>query len=156
MQENSPDQASFSFKISATCSLYIIDSNRVLLLKREHTGFMDGNYCLVSGKLEQGETFREAMAREAKEEVNLDIKPADLELVYAMHRNQVFPDKKRERIDLYFKPLLWDGEIRNMEPEKHGDLAWFPLDDLPGNLVSYHRLAIGHIADKKYYSEIGF
>ena len=144
------------FKLSATCSLYLVKENKVLMLLRSNTGFLDGHYGLVAGKLEDGETFREAMVREAKEEANLDLLLGDLEIAHVMHRNQYFKDGYRERIDMYFTTDKWDGEIKNMEPEKHGSVEWFDLSSMPLNTIPYNIQAIECILNNKLYSEIGF
>lgn len=46
----------------------------ILLQKRCNTGYMDGKYdCACSGHLEKGESLSMAVAREAKEEIGIDV-----------------------------------------------------------------------------------
>ena len=54
---------------------------RVLLVKRGHPP-LAGEWSIPGGVLELGETLREAVVREAKEETCLTVEPADLLGVY--------------------------------------------------------------------------
>ncbi len=92
-----------SDKILCTYSV-LVDNGNLPMLKRSGTGFMDGCWGLVSGRMEGGETFREGIAREAREEANIDLDPSDFEIVHALHRNQHYNDGEvRERVDIFFK-----------------------------------------------------
>lgn len=51
---------------------FLLRSGSVLLLRRCNTGFEDGNYGLVGGHLEGGESVTQAAIRECREEVRVD------------------------------------------------------------------------------------
>ena len=140
-----------SDKFTFIPSVYLIlDSEKMVLLSRRfRTGFEDGNYGLVSGHLEGKETLREAMSREAREEVDIVIKPDDLKHVLTMHRWC----GDHERIDFFFTCKKYDGEIQNAEPDKCDDLHWFKISDLPDNTIPYIREAINCYVTGKQYSE---
>lgn len=145
------------FKLTPASYLILTKNGKVLLLRRYNTGYNDGNYSLVAGHLDGQETFRQAMVREAKEEVGISLNPNDLEIVHVMHRQENFTDVgKRERVDIFIKPHKWDGEPQNLEPEKCDDVSWFPLDNLPENTIPLIRQALEHIHNKIFYSEFGF
>jgi len=59
----------------------IIEDGRVLLVKRGHPP-LAGEWSIPGGVLEVGETLREAVIREAREETCLRVEPADLLGVY--------------------------------------------------------------------------
>jgi 8-oxo-dGTP diphosphatase len=59
----------------------IIDDRRVLLVKRGHPPLL-GEWSIPGGVLELGETLREAVVREAREETCLIVEPAELLGVY--------------------------------------------------------------------------
>lgn len=136
------------------CASYLLPEKEgeILLLRRLNTGFEDGNYSLVSGHVNDEESVRYAMIREAKEEAGIDIQPEDLELVHVMHRNKL--NGNEARVDFFFKCKNWQGEITNMEPEKCDDLSWFPLNDLPVNIIQYIKIALEHIGKGELYSEL--
>jgi 8-oxo-dGTP diphosphatase len=137
------------------CYLFLIQNNKTLLLKRANTNHENGNYSLIAGHVEAGETFVQSIIREAKEESGIDIKSQDLELVHLMHRGNKI-DHNDERVDVFFTVSKWEGEIENKEPHKCDDLSWFDLNNLPPNTITYIKQAIEAIQQKQFYSEFGW
>ncbi len=124
--------------------------NKIALLQRAATAsFAPGDYCLVGGAVEKHETFRVALVREVYEEVGVIIQPQDLHFVHVFYRT----NKIQEIVACVFVCDLWQGEPYNKEPEKHTDLAWFALDELPAKMIPAHRGALALIAQGISYSE---
>ncbi|MEK7464953.1 MAG: NUDIX domain-containing protein, partial [Patescibacteria group bacterium] len=94
------------FTIVPAVYLILIRDGEVLLGRRRNTGFHDGEYMLPSGHVDGGETFREAMIREAKEEIGIVLDSKDLRLVHTMHRKS----GEQERGDFFFTTERWEGE----------------------------------------------
>ena len=140
--------------------LFFERDNSLLLLRRYNTGWRDGEYSVPAGHVEQGETVTQAAVREAWEEVGLRLDPAALEVVHVMHRagddgaGRQRPED--ERIDFFLRVRTWAGEPVNAEPEKCDDLRWCELDELPENVVSYVRHALGCVRDGVGFSEFGW
>jgi len=139
------------FKYIGSAYLFLIKEDKILLQRRYNTGFEDGNYGVPSGHLDGGETALEGCAREIKEEIGIDIKPKDMEVVHVMHRKST-----DERIDFFMIAKKIQGEIKNLEPEKCDDLRWFLLNELPDNMIDYMRVALKHYLNKVFYSEYGW
>lgn len=137
--------------------LVLIKEGKILLARRFNTGYMDGKYSLPAGHVDEGETFAQCIIREAKEEIGVGLKPEDLKFAHIMHRLSD-PEWKelRYRIDVFFTAEKWEGEIKNMEPEKCDDLSWFDLDNLPENIIPYVRHMIDCVKNKVFYSEFGW
>jgi len=66
------------FKIIPASYLILIKNNKILLLRRFNTGFMDGKYGLVAGHLNGNESFTKTIIREAKKKPILSLKPTTL------------------------------------------------------------------------------
>ena len=140
------------FKLIPSVYVLLIKEGRILLLRRFQTGYEDNKYGLVAGHADGNETMRGAMIREASEEAGVKINNNDLELVLTMHRWC----GDHERIDLFFTTKIWAGEIKNMETDKCDDLSWFPLDQLPQNIIPYIGAAIDYYSKGIKYCEFGW
>lgn len=138
------------FKLIVEACLILIREDEILLSRRYNTGYGDGYYSFPAGHLEEGETLKEGVVREAKEEVGIDINISDLELVHVMDRNVI----NNERIAFFFKAKEWKGNLINMEPEKCDDLKWFKINELPENTIPYIRSAITFYLNNTIYSEL--
>ena len=102
----------------------------ILLQKRYNTGYMDGKYdTACSGHLEKGESLSMALIREAKEEIDLEIKEEDLQLVSIIHPYQ------EDYINVFFTTNKYVGIPKIMEPNKCDDLKWFDINKLPENII---------------------
>lgn len=139
------------FTLVVDVHLFLIRDGKILLLLRENTGYEDGKYHVPAGHMDGNEPITVTLAREAKEEIGITFKPKDAELVHVMH----IVDSK-ERMGFFFEVKKWEGEIKNMEPEKHGEVKWFDLDDLPKNMVAYARYAIDCYKKSQVLSEYGW
>lgn len=139
------------FKLIASVYMLFVKDDKILLLRRCNTGYEDGNYGLVAGHLDAHESLTSAAIREAKEESGVVIEPEDLEVKTTMHRRQ-----EDERVDFFFEVKKWTGDPINTEPEKCDDLSWFPMNDLPSNIIPYIRQAIECYRKGIVYSEFGW
>ena len=137
------------FKLVPESHLLLIRDDRILLLRRRNTDYEDGKYSLIAGHVEDGETAREAICREAHEEAGIELAPGDLEFVHVVHRAD-----RGQRVGFFFRALRWRGEPRNMEPHKADDFRWFALDALPDEMVPYVRRAIELLARRPVLQRI--
>ncbi|MDD5071802.1 MAG: NUDIX domain-containing protein [Patescibacteria group bacterium] len=140
------------FKVYSAIYLVLIRDEQILLQRRYNTGYQDGNYGLVAGHLERGETTKQCLTRETKEEANIVLSPEDLEVIHVMHRLTPV----REYFDIFLRAQKWAGDITNMEPNKCDDLKWHKLNDLPENMVPEVKFALENIGKNIYYSEFGW
>ncbi len=135
--------------------LVLIRNNKILLLRRFNTGFEDGNYSVIAGHVERGETFTQCIIREAYEEAGITLKEEDIKVSHVMHRDSKTLENN-ERVDVFFTANNWQGEIVNKEPNKCSDLSWFDIDNLPNNTIPYIKSAISAIKNCDFYSENGW
>ena len=134
--------------------LVLKQENKILLIRRFNTGFEDGKYSMIAGHVDQGETFTEAIIREAREEAGITLASEDVRLVHMMHRKSYIDAE--ERVDAYFLAETWEGTLKNNEPEKCDDFSWFPLDELPQNTIPYIKTALQNVQQQIFYSEYGW
>lgn len=122
------------------------DAGEVLLAERTGTGYADGLYSVPAGHVESGETYIEAMQREALEEVGIVLAAEDIAFAHVMHRRVVSQETEVERrIDFFFSARRWSGELYNAEPEKCAHIRWTPIDKLPENMCPYVLSALQHV-----------
>lgn len=138
-------------KFPVAVHLFFLRDEHILLLRRFNTGYEDGNYSVVAGHVEAGETVTQAVVREAAEEVGVTLAPQDIQVVHVMNRKS-----EDERIDFFVLVPRWSGDITNTEPHKCDQLAWFPLASLPPNTIPYVRAALERYQAGGYYSEFGW
>jgi len=143
------DKVRFTLVVDA--HLFLIKDGKILLLLRENTGYEDGKYHVPAGHMDGGEPITNAMIRESKEEIGITIKHKDAKLVHVMHSIDA-----KERMGFFFEVQNWEGEIKNVEPEKHGDVKWFDLNELPENMVAYAKYAIECYKKGQFLSEYGW
>jgi 8-oxo-dGTP diphosphatase len=132
--------------------LVFLDGTKILLLRRYNTGYEDGNYSLVAGHVDPGETFTKCIIREAEEEAGVFIDPNNLEVKHVIHRNSRMKENN-ERVDVFFVVKKWKGKIVNKEPNKCDDLSRFDINNLPKNIIPYVHHALNCIANNIFYSE---
>jgi 8-oxo-dGTP diphosphatase len=131
--------------------IFLLRENHVLLLRRANTGYEDGNYSVVAGHLDGGESVTHAAIREAYEEVGVHLAPTDLTVAGVMHRLS-----HEERIDFFLVASRWDGTLANQEPAKCSELRWCALDALPANTIPYVRAALEHFRQGVWFAEFGW
>lgn len=141
------------FKVIPSVYALFVKDGRILLLRRCNTGYCDGYYSLPAGHAEAGETLREGMAREIREEVGVSSQLEDLHLAHVLYRMSNVP-VPHERVDFFFAVNAWKGEPYNAEPNKCGYTEWFLLTTLPVNIVPEVRQAIEQFQLGTPYSEI--
>ncbi len=138
-------------RTGASVNAYLIlkKEGELLLQLRKNTGYYDGMWSLVAGHVEDGESATQGMAREAREEIGIEA--LDLRVLHIMHRKS-----NRINVDLFFESTRWRNPVQNREPNKCERLQFFPMENLPPNLVDYNRSALQSIARGEFYSEVDF
>lgn len=132
--------------------LLLIKNNKVLLGKRKNTGYADGYWHVPGGHMEPGENIVDALVREMKEEIAINIDRKGIELAHAVHDNKT----KEGRMQMFFTVQNWTGEIKNNEPHKCERLDWFSLNNLPIPIVSYTKQVIELVQKGKRFSLMGW
>jgi 8-oxo-dGTP pyrophosphatase MutT (NUDIX family)/NTP pyrophosphatase (non-canonical NTP hydrolase) len=142
----------------AKTAAYVVlkDEDKIALVLRSNTGYRDGEWSLPAGRVEPGETFAQAALRELKEEAGVTASPADIRQICSSHRKS---DSAADEawVDVFFVCENWQGTAVNAEPEKHSELRWFDIDDLPEKFIDYqHAPVVAWHAGDTHYVEFGW
>ena len=144
------EQEMSRYKAKVACYMIVFIDDKLLLMKRQNSGFHDGKYTVPSGHLEAGETPLEGAIRETFEETGLIVTKSVFSCV--IHRAvENIPDD--DYIDFFFICESHKGVVQNKEPEKCSEIILVETYQLPEILmVPYVQLAINNmlIGDSKY------
>jgi ADP-ribose pyrophosphatase YjhB (NUDIX family) len=135
----------------STVHLFFTRGKQILLSRRFNTGYRDGEYSVPAGHLDGDETVVVAAAREAREEIGVQIEADDIVFSSVMHRKE-----GDERVDFFVHVLAWHGEPTNKEPDKCDELRWVDLNSLPANTIPYVRRAIQNHLHANKFDEFGW
>ena len=120
----------------------------VLLSLRKNTGYRDGEYELPGGHVEAGEDLMQAMVREAKEELLIDIKVENLKIVHILHHFN------GDRINFILTTDCYEGVPQIGEPDSCDQIQWFGSNNLPTNIIPKIKKSIEEINSNLFYSSL--
>lgn len=116
-----------------TALLMLTKDDKVLLLKRVNTGYEDGKFCFPGGHVEKGEEIKDAAIREAKEEIGVDIKKEDLQVINVLQRKI----GDNAYIDFILKCDRWENDEKIMEKDICEKIEWFDINNIPDNVIPF-------------------
>ncbi len=115
---------------------YCTDGNGKVVMNLRGAKCKDenGRWDIGGGTVEFGETLEETLVREIKEEYCAEIQEKE----FLGFREVLIDeqDRKRHWIAFDFKVRLDPSQVKNGEPHKFDDVAWFTKDALPSPLHS--------------------
>lgn len=135
-------------------SIYLIIKNKegkILLQRRQGTKLWPGFLALPAGHLDVGEDAYEAAIREAKEELDIDIKVDNISDVFVVNRKN---KSLLPYYDVYFELNGYNGEIKINEPNKCSELVWFSINSLPEDMIEFEKIALNNYLNGIKFSTI--
>ena len=120
--------------------LVLARNGRILLRERANTGYGDGAYEPPSGQLADRETIVETAIRVASE-AGIVISADNVSLAHVMH-----DVSGSGRIAFFLSVSGWSGQ------PALADVRWFPVGDLPRNMLDWARVALRNYADGMRFS----
>ena len=121
------------------CLIITDGQGRVLLQRRAD----DGKWGYHGGAVEIDESVQDAVRREVREELNLEVGEMRLFGVYSgASYHHIYPNGDEVScIDIVYVSSDFRGELRLQEDEV-AEVGWFTLDTLPGNMSDNPRQPI--------------
>ena len=124
-------------------------SHVLLILRSLELDTWPGFWSFPGGKVEDGEFFRECALRETEEEVGIVIDADNID-------NDIFVETRTvQGMKMYYFAVIshWHNMPENIEPNKHADMQWFHIDELPKPFVPHHMAALDCYKNRKSYTE---
>ena len=109
-------------KHSVAC--VFVKENMVLLGKRIPSGAMGGLWEFPGGKVEEGETFEQAVIREFAEEFSVEVS------VGPLITNNIFVHNNKN-YHLHVYQVFVETDISKWKLTEHTEVKWFDLKDIP-------------------------
>ena len=131
------------FKICCAVHLILIKDGKILLQRRNNPnkhGY--GMLGMPAGHLEKGENVYDAIKREMKEEIGIDV--IDSQIVQVMNLNG-----DTDVYDAYFFTCTYTNEIKNMEENNVKTLEWHDVFNNIENLMPYQQYALTKYLEDK-------
>ena len=122
--------------------IIITKDNHVLLMKRKGV-HGTGAWSTPGGHLDFGESPEQCAAREAKEEVGLDV----VDIRFRAVTNDVFDSTGRHYITIWMEAETWVGEPVLNAPYESDTIQWFSWHALPQPLF----IPLQHLISGQYY-----
>jgi 8-oxo-dGTP pyrophosphatase MutT (NUDIX family) len=133
--------------------MIIKKDNKILVQKRIGTKLWPNYYALPAGHIDKGENQYDALVREAKEELGIDIiLDKTIKEYLVLRRNHFEIDGKQLEpyIDIYFEINNYIGEVKIMEKDKCEELIWVDEDKLPYPFINYQEAFLKNNTIKFY------
>jgi 8-oxo-dGTP pyrophosphatase MutT (NUDIX family) len=121
--------------------LLLMRNGRILLRERANTGYGDGAYEPPTGQLADRETIVETAVRVALAEAGIAIGAENVSLAHVMH-----DVSGSGRIVFFLTVSGWAGEYSSP------DVRWFPVGNLPTNMLDRSRVALRNYAQGMRFS----
>jgi 8-oxo-dGTP diphosphatase len=167
MQPHAAEAARHSrhFQLIVDIHLLLVSNGDLLLGRRANTGYGDGAYEPPSERLAERETLVEAAVRVAASQVGIALDPAEVSLAHVLH-----DVSGQGRMAFFLTADGWAGEACAVPPGpvppgtvssgpvssgpgpalpgtgSYSDFGWYPLTDLPANMIDRARVAVRNYA----------
>lgn len=123
--------------IQTACGAVILKNNKILLLKRKKNP-ESNHWGIPGGKIDWMEKIEDAVCRETLEETSLCL--TTLQLLVNINHFDIEQDE--HWLAGVYLATSYHGEAQLVEPEKHAELGWFSLENLPKPLTQATEQAI--------------
>ena len=137
--------------LSAVYMIIKNEKGEVLFQRRWGSKLWPNFLGLPAGHLDKEENAIDALTREAKEELDIDINSNDIEDTFVVNR---INKNLKPYYDVYFVIKNYGGIIKINEPNKCQELKWINLEELPEDIIGFERVALDNYREGIKFSVI--
>ncbi len=118
--------------IGVGCGALIVNNkNETLLMKRgKGSRNEEGVWSEPGGAVDFGEKIQDAIKREIKEELDIEVEICDFLAVI----DHIILEENQHWVTTSYLAKIIKGEPKNLEPHKCSEIRWFSLDNPPASL----------------------
>ncbi len=124
--------------IGVSVGAFIVNENNEVLLHKRAVPAEKDHWCIPGGRLEMFEKLEDAVIREVKEEIDVDVK---IERIMGVC-DHIIETEKAHWVAMSYLCKITNGEPKIMEPDKASEMKWFKLDNLPDKLTITTKKAV--------------
>jgi 8-oxo-dGTP diphosphatase len=118
------------------CILVLNPKQTHILLGKRKNAYKAGWYGVPGGRIEIGEKIEGTVRRELMEETNLDAVEFQYVGVIKEHQGEY------DFVHFAYVCTKFGGELQVSEPDKCEAWEWFPLNNLPKDILPGHKAAV--------------
>lgn len=132
--------------LPAVAAAIFNEQGEILLQRRKDVG----QWCIISGHVEFGETVEQAILREVMEETNTEGKIVRFIGIYSSPVSQTYHYESRsvQYITSYFEVQLQTTPDLSFSNEETGELRFFPVTALPQQLAQISEYWLSDVLDR--------
>ncbi len=133
---------------TSVTGIILDDEKGVLFEKRADNGM----WCIPGGSIEFGESLEEALKREVKEETSLSIFNPELFNIES-NVHVIYPNGD----EVYYTDVVFVVKdfVGELTPDNEStDLRWFPITNLPENIVPMQKIYLEKYAEEQLNQKV--
>jgi len=132
--------------LPAVAAAIFNERGEILLQRRKDTG----QWCVISGHVEFGETVEQAILREVMEEVNVAAKIVRFIGIYSSPLSQTYHygQGSVQYVTSYFEVQVREEIDLSFSNEETGELRFFPVAELPQELAQINEHWLSDVLDE--------
>ncbi|MCL2860477.1 MAG: NUDIX domain-containing protein [Oscillospiraceae bacterium] len=119
-----------SIKVGAIALMKNENDEILMLLRKKEPA--KGFWAIPGGNVELYEKLEDTIIREMKEELDVEVEVTK----FLCNIQDINEEKDLHWIMPVYEARIVNGTLRNVEPDKHEDMRWFKLSEIPTN-ISY-------------------
>jgi 8-oxo-dGTP diphosphatase len=102
-------------------------TSKYLLLRRaDHRDFQAGTWECLTGRVDQGESYTQALHREVREEISVEVQIDFIIATTHFYRGEEIPEN--ELLGVIYGCTIWDPE-KAMFGEEHSEQRWVTVEE---------------------------